>query len=291
MTFDPLNLCPSVSPLLQTLSTDAAYASYVPLLQRALLSRLLAQLSQVYSSITLEHLRSLVAPLRSTGGEGEVPAYDDAQVEAYVMGCARRGELAVRVDHAAGSIVFIDDAFSAEPGTSASALRRDGEVQAGTAELVRTRLSGLAGALHTALGTIEPVEVLSEDSQRARLEQLVAAAQAERRALQLRRAVVARRRELAQELAARKEKEAASRRADAARREREAAEVRAIEDQKRRERERTIREIENIRKKEAQDLAESLKARNVLKVKIDVSVSATISVRAILTLWYRRWRT
>lgn len=271
VTFDPLNLCTSVSPLLQALATDTSYASYVPLLQRALLSRLLAQLAQVYSSITIDNLLALVAPLRDASGS-DTPAYDDAQVEAYVMGCARRGELAVRVDHAAGSIVFIDDAFSAEPGTSTTGAQRDGQVQPSSAELVRTHLSTLAICLHTSLGALEPVDIPSEDGQRARLEQLIAAAQAERRALQLRRAVVARRRELAQELSARKEKEAASRRADTARREREVAERKAIEDQKNRERERAMREIQNIRQKEAQELAESLKARNVLKVKIDVGV-------------------
>ena len=49
---------------------------------------------------------------------------------------------------------------------------------------------------------------------------------------------------------------------------------------KRRERERAMREIENIRKKEAAELAANLKARGNLKVDIDVSsaVSSVLSV-------------
>ena len=98
----PSILSPSVplSPLLITLFKDAAYAPY-----HALLSHLLSQLSQVYSTIKISKLLSLVAPLREAGLEG---AFDDEQIEAYVMGCARRSELNICVDHAEGSIAFCD---------------------------------------------------------------------------------------------------------------------------------------------------------------------------------------
>lgn len=81
MTFAPLTLCSSITPLLQTLSDSAAYAPYRVLLQRALLSCLLSQLSQVYSSIKIGSLLALVAPLKDAGVEG---AYDAEQVEAYI---------------------------------------------------------------------------------------------------------------------------------------------------------------------------------------------------------------
>src|SRR5262245_21051168 len=101
VTFDPLSLCTSIAPYLISLSSDEAYAPYNPLLLRALLSRLLSQLSQVYSSVKISNLLELVAPLRKSGLEG---VYDEEQIEAYVMGCARRGELNIKVDHAAESI-------------------------------------------------------------------------------------------------------------------------------------------------------------------------------------------
>lgn len=61
VTFDSLTLCVEVAPLF-ALSEDTFYAPYLPLLQRALLSRLLSQLAQVYSSITIENLLSLLQP-------------------------------------------------------------------------------------------------------------------------------------------------------------------------------------------------------------------------------------
>ncbi len=144
MTFDPLTLCASISPLLKVLATDEAYSPYLVLLQRALLSRLLSQLSQVYTTIKISNLLALVAPLRDAGLEG---SFDNEQVEAYIMGCARRGELAVRVDHKDGSITFVDDPFTSsddQPSTSTastSALSAEASIQPSTAELVRTRLS------------------------------------------------------------------------------------------------------------------------------------------------------
>lgn len=271
VTFDPLTLCSSIAPLLLSLSEDASYAPYRALLQRALLSRLLSQLSQVYSTIKISKLLSLVAPLREAGLDG---AFDDEQVEAYVMGCARRGELNVRVDHADGSIAFLDDAFvSAEESTSTPSVVRDNAIQPSTAELVRTRLSKLAESLHNSLNTIYPPSTseLTQEEQQAKFTTLVAAAEAERKALQLRRALVARRRELLSELSVRKEKEEASRRAETNRREKDEEARRQKEDARKRELERARKEIEAIRNQEAINLAKSLKERGNLKVAIEVS--------------------
>ena len=58
VTFDPMTLCIEVAPLSRALSEDASYALYLPLLQCALLSPLISQLAQVYSSITLENFSS-----------------------------------------------------------------------------------------------------------------------------------------------------------------------------------------------------------------------------------------
>ena len=280
VTFDPLNLCSSITPLLQALSAqESSYAPYHALLQRALLSRLLSQLSQVYSSIKISSLLELVAPLKAAGLEG---AYDAERVEAYVMGCARRGELNIRVDHRSGTIDFLDDAFASSAddyaptgtGTPGSfALSRDTEVQSSAAELVRTRLSKLAVCLHHSLVTLERTgdssdvesERLREEEKRQKFKALVAAADAERKALQLRRALVARRRELLSELSVRKEKEESSRKAEISRREKEEEGRRAKEDIKRKEMERIKKVNESIKAEEAKKLAQQLIHRGVLK--------------------------
>jgi translation initiation factor 3 subunit A len=187
------------------------------------------------------------------------------------MGCARRGELAIRVDHAAGSIVFADEPFGdpdSAPGPGAS--RGDAPVQPSKAELARTRLGRIATTLATSLQIIEPAPTPAADEQATKLAALVSAAQAERKALALRRAVVARRRELLQELSARKEQEEASRRAEAARKRKIEDERRAQEDARKKAQDHAAREMQSIRDQEVRALADNLKARGIMKVDIEV---------------------
>lgn len=276
VTFDPLTLCTSVSPLFTVLSQDESYVPYLPLLQRALLSRLLSQLAQVYSTLKMSKLLDLLQPLRESAPEGKASTFEEEQVEAYIMGCARVGELNVRVDHADGSLEFVDQAFVGDADLGgASSSSAESTVQDPTSTVVRTRLSAIARTLHNSLLAIEPVqeqEAMTPEEQQAKVAELVAAAQTERKALQLRRALVARRRELLSELSVRKEKEEASRRAETMRRERETEGKRALDEVRKRELERARKEIENIRTEEARKLAQSLKERGNLKVDIDVSV-------------------
>ncbi|KAI0283489.1 hypothetical protein BC826DRAFT_973748 [Russula brevipes] len=271
VTFDPLTLCNEVAPLFHALSQDASYAPYLPLLQRALLSRLMSQLAQVYSSITIENLLSLLEPLRGVlaEGGGDSTIYEPEHIEAYIMRGTRAGELNVRIDHASGTLQFIDDPFTGSDDLQASSSSHDIVVQPSAASLVRTRLSGIAGALNHALAILEPPPVPSSEDQRARIAALVTAADAERKALQLRRAIVARRRELLSELAARKEKEEQSRRSEESRQAKFDETRRAVEDARRREIDRARAEIQQRRNEEARQLAQSLKERGNLKVDID----------------------
>jgi len=281
VTFDPLTLCSSVAPLLQTLSSDESYAPYLTLLQRALLSRLLSQLSQVYTTVKISNILALVAPLKEAGIEG---AHEAEQVEAYIMGCARRGELSIRVDHKDGSITFVDDAFAvgdetgytsgAVAGPSASS--QESTVQPTMAELVRTRLGKVARCLHKSLEVLDEEDqrrvVLTEEEQAQKFKVLVAAVEGDRKALQVRKALVARRRELLSELSVRKEKEETSRRAEISRREKEEESRRLREEVRRKEQERTKKELETIRIDEAKKYAQSLVDKGILKPN-DVDVS------------------
>lgn len=284
VTFDPLTLCSAVTPLLKDLHNDPAYAAYIPLLQRALLSRLLFQLSQVYSSVKIVHLLELVAPIREVHLAG-TNAFDEEQIEAYVMGCARRGELSVRVDHAAGSITFADNTYATpEDPSSSTAGASTSAIQPSTSDFVRTRLSSLATCLHNSVSRIHPPAPPSDEEKQARFTALVAAANAERHALQIRRNLVARRRELLSELSVRKEKEEASRRAELSRRERDEELRKTQEEQKKREQERQKRDFESIRMEEAKKLAQSLKDKGTLKVDITVSHLVDTCILLLITL-------
>ena len=273
VTFDPLTLCDKVAPLFRALFEDTSYAPYLPLLQRALLSRLISQLAQVYSSITIGNLLALLQPLRDAlvdrGGDSMI--YEPEQIEAYIMRGTHAGELNVRIDHASSTLQFVDDPFAGSDDLQASSSSHSTIVQPSTASLVRTRLGGIAGALNHVLAILEPPPVSSDEDQQARVAALITAADAERKSLQLRRAIVARRRELLSELAARKVKEEQSRRSEESRQAKVDETRRAVEDARRREIERARAEIQQRKNEEARQLAQSLKERGNLKVDIDVS--------------------
>lgn len=244
VTFQPLTLCASVAPIVAELAQDPSYAPYLPLVHRAVLSRLFTQLSEIYSSVRISHIFELVEPLNvnitsETPGLNTESPYTAERIELFVMGCAKRGELRVLVEHIEGNITFVEDA------------------------LPRTRVSELAHALHTSLLKISPPPAVDAQEKFAAL---VAGAQEDRRRLLIQRAVVARRRELVGELQVRREREEASRRADAARKERVEEEARLQQEKRARELARVQREIENVRKEEARKLADQLKARGNLKV-------------------------
>lgn len=197
------------------------------------------------------------------------------------MGCARRGELNIKVDHKDGSISFVDDAFaisSEDPyrlsptASSSKTQLREKTIQPSLAETVHTRLSKMATSLHNSLLILEqaPAPTPTQDEQFA---QLVVAVEKERKALQVKRALVARRRELVSELTVRKEKEESSRRAEISRREKEEEQRRLREEQRKRELERMNKQIEIVRIDEAKKYAQSLVDKGILKAKeVDVSV-------------------
>lgn len=271
VTFHPLTICSTVAPVLKTLSADPTYAPYLPVLHKVLLSRLFSQLSQVYESVTIKHVLELVAPLNANKIEGEdggqVVVYDHPHIEAFIMGCAQRGEMRVRVDHAQGSITFGTDAF----GSSSSASASSSSTSISPTVYIRTRLSRLASLLNQSLSHISTLEPPSVDSQQVAFQDLLNAANEERSRLALHRNLAARRAELAEELAVRKEKEDAQKKQEA-RKKAEAEEERRLADlQKRRERERIDKEREAIKIAEAKKLAEALIEKGTLKVDVKVS--------------------
>ncbi|KAJ7456277.1 hypothetical protein B0H11DRAFT_2321889 [Mycena galericulata] len=206
VTFDPLSLCAEIAPVLRELKAEEDYALYVPLLKHAVLSRLLRQLAHVYASVPTAAAAPIAAgeekPETETVTDAPEPAkpkhknfFDPEQVESYIMGCVRCGELAVDVLEDAS---LSSSSSSAFPATSASASAL------GIAELVRMRPGSVACGLHCALAVLEPT-LSSSQAQEEKLKARVAMLNTERKALQLRRALVARRRELLSELSVRKE--------------------------------------------------------------------------------------
>ncbi|KIY43202.1 hypothetical protein FISHEDRAFT_53973 [Fistulina hepatica ATCC 64428] len=289
--FDPLALPARIAPLLKELAADEAYAPYLPLLHRALLSRLLQQLSQVYETLTMNTLHDLVAPLREVCDVAKSDIYSPETMEAFVMATARRGELSVRIDHAQDCIVFVDTPFAIDgsgpnAGASTSATQPEG-IQPTAVELVRTRLSSIAVCLHRALEALATTVVgsIAQDSAEASgdVGALIAAVAAERSTLALRRALISRRRELLSELHVRQEKEAASKRVEQERRERAEREVREREEVKRRDTERRMREVRDIEMRRAQEYAANLVELGILK-KGEVEKLADVDTEGLISI-------
>ena len=100
--------------------------------------------------LEISQLLKLVEPLQGSF-EG---AYELSQVGVFLISCARNGNLHVRIDHAEGTLAFIDEAFGASTSTagpSGGTPGLDKSVQPLAHNLVRTRLSSISTCLHNAL--------------------------------------------------------------------------------------------------------------------------------------------
>lgn len=169
------------------------------------------------------------------------------------MGTAKRGELLVRINHASGTIAFVDDSFTSPvPGTSTASL------QPSPGKLVRSRLSQLAESLYTVVKQLDQAEDIETT-----LAPIKAALHAERQALQARRSIVARRRELAAELQQRKQNEEKSLQAEMQLKAQEEAQRRKKADALKEAQERARAEMDRKRKEENVKIVSSLLDRGV----------------------------
>jgi translation initiation factor 3 subunit A len=97
--FHPRSICQKIAPLMQKFAADSNLAGYVKPLHSVVLTRLLKQLSQVYSNIKLETVVTLAA--------FPVPYnYTSADIEKFVVNGRKRGEFWISVLHATKSLAF-----------------------------------------------------------------------------------------------------------------------------------------------------------------------------------------
>jgi translation initiation factor 3 subunit A len=169
------------------------------------------------------------------------------------MSTAKRGELLVRINHASGTLAFVDDSF-ASPASGAGATF----LQPSPGKLVRSRLGQLAESLYTVVKQLDQAEGIDTP-----LAPIKAALHAERQAIQARRSIVARRRELAAELQQRKQNEERSLQAELQMRAQEEAQRRKKADALREAQERARAEMDRKRKEENVKIVSSLLDRGV----------------------------
>lgn len=268
--FHPLSICKKISPILAQIGADPEMKKYVLPLQQVILTRLFQQLSQVYETVELQFVLDLAQfpdPFQM----------DPAMIEKFIMNGCKKGDLAIRIDHATGVLTFDADVFSSarasHPGSGAgSAATELGSVQrlqSTPAEIVRTQLTRLAKALYITCQYVDPT--FNEDRQKARhaaLQRAEAGAEQEHQETIARREVIQKKKESAANAIATKEREEANKKRLRAQQLQEAEAQRLAEEQREREQRRLKAEQQRVQREEMEKQLKELK-QGVKGVDID----------------------
>ena len=259
--FHPLSICQKISPILAQIGADAEMEKYVLPLQQVILTRLFQQLSQVYETVDLafvENLAKFPEPFQVTRDT----------IEKFIMNGNKKGDLAIRMDHATGVLSFDTDVFSStkaiQAGSSSGSAENETSsvqrLQNTPSEIVRTQLARLAKCLYVTCQYIDhsfnEARVKAREAAYARAR---AGANQEHRETLARKEIIQKRKEEASEIQARKEKEDATRKRIKAAQLQEAEDNRLKLEQKEREEKRMKAELDRVRKEELKKQIADLK--------------------------------
>lgn len=266
--FHPLSICKKIAPILMKVAANADMRPYILPLQQVILTRLFQQLSQVYDTVELGFVMNLASfpePFEVT----------PSVLEKFIMNGCKKGDLSIRIDHAAGILTFEADIFSSvkplNPGGGTRPVDAETssiqKLQSTPSEIVRTQLLRLAKALYLACTHVDPS--FSDEGRIAKVAAYAraeAGAQQEHEATLARRSVIEKKKEAAESALLKKEKEEAQDRLAKAEAARLAEAARVSEQQRKREIERMRAEQERIRQEELKKQLDELS----LDTKIDV---------------------
>ena len=281
--FHPLSICNKISPILIQLGADADMKQYVLPLQQVILTRLFQQLSQVYESVELSYVHKLAQfpdPFEVT----------QASIEKFIMNGCKKGDLAIRIDHAAGILTFDSDVFSSAKalhpgGTSGSAENDSSSVQRlqrTPAEIVRSQLTRLAKTLYVTCQYVDPE--YNEARQRAKAAALVraqAGSEQEHQETLARRAIIEKKKELASDALQKKQKEEETRKKIIVQQRQEAEALRLSEEHKERERKRMKDEQDRIRRKNIEQEVNDLVKKGINIGDVDINDLDSNQIRVL----------
>lgn len=268
--FHPLSICKKISPILAQIGSDPEMGKYVLPLQQVILTRLFQQLSQVYESVDLKFVLDLAQ-------FPEPFQVDEATIEKFIMNGCKKGDLGIRLDHAAGALTFDSDVFSSakalHPGAGAGSAEADASsvqrLQSTPAEIVRTQLTRIAKTLFITCQYVDPT--FSEDQRKARaaaLQRAEVGAEKEHNETLQRREIIEKKKTAAAQAAAQKKKDE-EQRSKLKAQELEQAESRRIAEQNR-EREQKRMNAEKA-KIAAEDVRKQLEELKTSRVKVDLT--------------------
>ncbi len=259
--FHPLSICQKISPILAQIGADEEMQKYIIPLQQVILTRLFQQLSQVYETVDLAFVESLAQfpePFQVTR----------ATIEKFIMNGNKKGDLAVRMDHATGVLSFDADVFSSAKAAHAGSAAGSAEAESGSvqrlqstpSQIVRSQLTRVAEVLYTTCRYIDPT--FNSDRLKARdaaLARAKAGAEKEHIGILARKDVIQKRKEKASELQAQREKENARRKLLQEQALQQAEANRLLEEQKIRDQKRMANELEQIKRKEVESMLKDMK--------------------------------
>jgi len=259
--FHPLSICKRISPILTQIGADAEMEKYVLPLQQVILTRLFQQLSQVYESVQLKFVLDLAQfpdPFQVTA----------SMIEKFIMNGCKKGDLAIRIDHASGVLTFDSDVFSSakalHPGSAAGSAEAEAgsvqRLQSTPAEIVRSQLTRLAKSLYLTCQYVDPT--FNEERNKAKAAAFLRTKEgAEKEHLDTlaRREIIERKKQLASSALAQKEKDLATQKRIKAQEQQAAESQRLAEEQKERDRRRLEAEKARVQQEEAAKALEELK--------------------------------
>jgi translation initiation factor 3 subunit A len=279
--FHPLSICKKISPILAKIGADEEMKKYVGPLQQVILTRLFQQLSQVYDSVQIKFVLDLAQfpdPFQVTSG----------MIEKFIMNGCKKGDLAIRVDHATGVLTFDSDVFSSakamHPGSSAGSAEADKSsvqrLQSTPAEIVRSQLTRLAKSLYITCQYVDPS--FNEERIKAKEAALARTAEGAKKEHQdtlARREIIHRKKEAASNALAAKEKEEATRKRIRAQQVLEAETLRLAEEQREREKKRLQAEQARVQREEIEKQIKELKQGTKVDIEIPDDLSELDSSR------------
>ncbi|XP_063963477.1 eukaryotic translation initiation factor 3 subunit A-like [Lytechinus pictus] len=250
--FHPLHLSDRVSGILDYLrdSKEADMAQYVPALQDNAIMRLLKQVSEVYETIKMSRIYSLVQ------------FSSQFHLERMVVDAARNGVVQVRMDHARQCLVFGSDLSSSQYELQEP---EGPHIQDMPSQQIRHQLTQMSSALVKAMRLIDHEKI--EEDQVNRKHQVIhnyqRTARKDHDAILVRRQIIEDRKERLENLTVQRERaeqdmieeqQRAQRNAEQQRLEREATE---------RARRKQQEDMEEIRRKHAKERINAIKSSNI----------------------------
>lgn len=269
--FHPLSICKKISPILSQIGADEEMQKYIAPLQQVILTRLFQQLSQVYETVDLDFVESLAQfpePFQVTRGT----------IEKFIMNGNKKGDLAIRMDHATGVLSFDADVFSSAKAAHAGSGAGSAESETGSvqrlqstpSQIVRSQLTRLAEVLYTTCQYIDPsfnqARIQARDDALARAR---AGAEKEHLEILARKEIIQKRKDKASEAQAIKDKEAARKKMLQEQLLQQAEAQRLAEEQKIREQKRIANEREQIKRKEVESMLKDMKLEDLAGEDLD----------------------